>query len=191
MESLIYELKIPKERVAVLIGKSGQTKKEIEEATKTSLEIDSAEGDIFIKAKDGLCIYTAKEIITAIGRGFNPEVALLLLKFDYLFEVINITEYTGKSKDDLTRIKGRIIGRDGKTRELIEELAEVYVSVYGKTVAIIGANESVSIAHQAVKMLIEGSTHSTVYSWLEKKRRELKRKDIIGEDEAWRKTNLE
>jgi len=83
MEELLHELKIPKERVAVLIGKSGETKKEIEKATKTHIEVDSKEGDIFIKANDGLAIYTAKEVITAIGRGFNPEIALLLLKVDY------------------------------------------------------------------------------------------------------------
>ena len=79
MDEFQYELKIPKERIAVLIGKEGKTKKDIEKATKTTLEIDSNECDIFIKGTDGLNIYTAKEIITAIGRGFNPETALLLL----------------------------------------------------------------------------------------------------------------
>jgi ribosomal RNA assembly protein len=182
MDELIYELKIPKERVAVLIGKEGKTKKEVEEATKTRLEIDSNEGDVFIKGKDGLAIYTSKEVVSAIGRGFNPEVALLLLKVDYLFETINLIDYTGKSKEDQLRIKGRIIGKEGKTRRLIEELAECYVSVYGKTVSIIGNADWVSLAKHAIEMLIEGSTHSSVYSWLEKKRKELKRKTMFGDE---------
>ena len=40
-----YEMKIPEERVAVLIGKDGETKKEVEEATNSILEI-SKEGVI-------------------------------------------------------------------------------------------------------------------------------------------------
>ena len=182
MDKLQYDLKIPRDRIAVLIGKDGITKKEIEDATKTRLDIDSTEGDIFIKGEDGFNIYTAKEIINAIGRGFNPEVALLLLKFDYAFEIINLADYTGKSKDSQLRLKGRVIGRDGKTRMLIEELSETYISVYGKTVSIIGNTENVSVAHHAINMLVEGSTHSSVYKWLEKKRKEMKRNEIMGKE---------
>ena len=94
-----YELKVPQERVAVLIGKDGEVKKSIEADTKTQIKVDSLEGDIFIHGKDALGLYTAKEIIRAIGRGFNPEIARLLLKQDYIFEVINLNEFTGKSKN--------------------------------------------------------------------------------------------
>ena len=79
-----------------------------------------------------------------------------------------------KSKTSQQRLKGRIIGKEGKTRELIEEHTGTYISVYGKTVAIIGTPDTVTIAHKAIEMLIEGSTHSSVYKWLEKKRRERK-----------------
>jgi len=186
MEELRYELKIPKERIAVLIGKAGETKREIEKATKTNLEIDSKEGDVFIIGKDGLDIYTAKEVITAIGRGFNPEVALLLLKVDYVFEAINLADQAGKSKDSLLRLKGRVIGREGKTRHIIEELTETYVSVFGKTISIIGNNENVVSARRAVEMLIGGSTHASVYKWLEKQRGIIKRSAMEEGTEKWR-----
>ena len=55
-----HELRIPKERVAVLIGKKGEIKKQIEEATNTKIKIDSNEGDVFISSKDALKVYTAK-----------------------------------------------------------------------------------------------------------------------------------
>ena len=43
-----YELKIPKERVAVLIGKKGETKSKIEQETNVEIKIDSLEGDVFL-----------------------------------------------------------------------------------------------------------------------------------------------
>ena len=80
MTGYSYELKIPQERVAVLIGKNGQVKKEIETDTKTQIKIDSLEGDIFVYGNDALGLYTAREVIRSIGRGFNPEISKLLWK---------------------------------------------------------------------------------------------------------------
>ena len=174
-----YELKVPKNRVAVVIGKDGNVKKEICEATSTKLDIDSKEGDIFVSGEDALGLYTAREIIRAIGRGFNPEIAKLLLKPDYIFEVVDLSEYVGKSKDALLRLKGRVIGKEGKSRKLIEELAECNISVFGKTISIIGMPESAANARQAVESLLRGSTHANVYKWLEKRRRDIKRRAIL------------
>jgi ribosomal RNA assembly protein len=179
MTSYSYELKIPQERVAVLIGKNGDVKKNIETDTKTQIKVDSLEGDVFIYGEDALGLYTAREIIRAISRGFNPQIAKLLLKQDYVFESIGLNEYTGKSKNTLLRLKGRVIGKDGRSRKLIEELSEVYISVYGKTIGIIGTAESTAMAKRAVEALLKGSTHASVYKWLEQKRRELKRKRIM------------
>lgn len=174
-----YELKVPKNRVAVIIGKEGSVKKEIEETTKTKLSIDSKEGDIFVSGEDALGLYTAREIIKAISRGFNPDIAKLLLKPDYVFEVIDVSEYVGKSKEAMVRLKGRVIGKEGKSRRLIEELTECNISVFGKTISIIGLPESAAIARQAVESLLRGSTHANVYKWLERRRRELKRRAIM------------
>ncbi|MBI2651910.1 RNA-processing protein [Candidatus Woesearchaeota archaeon] len=174
-----YELKVPKNRVAVIIGKGGSVKKEIEEATNTKLDVDSKEGDVFISGEDALGLYTAREMIKAIGRGFNPEIAKLLLKADYVFEVVDLSEYVGKSKEAMLRLKGRVIGKEGKSRKLIEELTECNISVFGKTISIIGLPESAANARQAVESLLRGSTHANVYKWLEKRRRELKRRAIL------------
>lgn len=180
VEEYLYELKIPKERVAVLIGKKGQVKKEIESSTKTTIKVDSKEGDIFVSGKDALGLYNAREVIKAIGRGFNPEVAELLLKPDYCFEIVSLADFA-KSKDSETRLKGRVIGSEGRSRKLIEELTESYISVYGKTISIISDPETALIAKQAVESLLRGSTHANVYKWLEKKRREIKKKQWIGD----------
>ncbi len=176
MAEFSYQIKIPKERIAVLIGKHGEIKKHIEEATKTKLEIDSKEGDVNVRGEDALMLYSAREIIKAIARGFNPEIADLLLKQDYMFEIISLPDFDKKSH--LKRIKGRIIGTNGKTRRIIEENTDCYICVYGKTVSIIGRNDTVHIARKAVEMIIKGSQHSNVYRWLEKMRKEIRRREF-------------
>ena len=173
MKEYNYELRIPKERIAVLIGKGGKVKKQIESATKTKISVDSKEGDISIIGTDAIKLFNAREMIKAIGRGFNPEIAFLLLKGDYLFEILNIGDYA-KSKQTEKRLKGRIIGRSGKSRGLIEELTETSISVFGKTVSIIGPTEHVADARKALEMLLKGSSHANVFKFLEKRRRESK-----------------
>jgi len=179
MTEYSYELKVPRNRIAVIIGKEGAVKKDIEDATSTKLDIDSKEGDIFVSGEDALGLYTAREIIKAIARGFNPEIASQLLKPDYVLEVVDLTDYVGKSKEAMLRLKGRVIGKEGKSRRLIEELAECNISVFGKTISIIGPPESAASARHAVESLLRGSTHANVYKWLERRRRELKRKAIM------------
>ncbi len=169
-----YELKLPKERVAVLIGKKGSVKKEIEDETSTKIDIDSKEGDVVVSGKDALKLFSAREIIRAISRGINPGVAMQLLKQDFSLEIIPLMDYI-KNKNHLPRIRGRLIGRDGKSRQTIERLTDTAICIYGKTVAIVGRVENVQIAHKALIQLIGGSRHATVFRWLERKRAELKR----------------
>ena len=172
-----YELKIPKERIAVLIGKEGEIKSEFEELTKTKIDIDSKEGDITISGPDSLSMFTLKEVIRAIGRGFNPEIARLLLKQDYVLEVLPLLDYL-KNKNHLERIKGRVIGAGGKSRTTIENLTETFICVYGKTISIIGQAEGVTNAKKAIESLIAGSPHANVYRWLEKTRRKIREQEI-------------
>lgn len=178
-----YELKIPKDRIAVLIGKKGTIKKEIEEATNSKIKVDSKEGDVTISGKDSLGLFSAREIIKAVSRGFNPDIAILLLKQDYVLEVLPLQDFLGKSAKKIIRMKGRVIGQEGKTRKIIEELTETYISIYGKTISIIGLPENVSIARRAIENLLQGSPHSTVYRFLEKQRKKLKSREIFERPE--------
>ena len=179
MQEFAYELRIPKERIAVLIGKNGEVKDMLEKETNTSIKVDSKEGDVFIMGEDALNLYTVREIVRAIGRGFNPDIALLLLKQDYGFEIVDISSFISQ-KTHLARLKGRVIGAEGKSRRTIEALTETNISVYGKTVGIIGTIENVSAARRAVESLLKGSEHSRVYNWLEKRRREMRQKPFDG-----------
>lgn len=181
-------LKIPKERIGVLIGPEGAVKKGIEEKLKVELQIDSTTGDVTVilkeKAEDPSMLFKAKDVITAIGRGFSPEHAFRLIRDeDALLDVIDLRDFFGRSESDIRRVKGRIIGMNGKTRRIIEELTDTSIAIYGHTVSLIGDMEQVQIAREAIQMLIQGSQHSTVYRFLHRKRRELKKRML----ELWEK----
>ena len=180
-------LKIPQNRVGALIGTNGDVKKSIEKLTGTILDIDSDDGTVYITPRedmeDPLGVWNANHIVKAIARGFNPEVAMKLIHDDIYLEIMKLPLYIGKSKKALARYKGRIIGKNGKTRELITELAEVDMAVYGKTVSFIGEMENVLVAKEAVEMILNGSRHKSVYAFLENKKETLKLrevKDLVG-----------
>jgi len=184
-------VRIPKERVGILIGPEGRVKQHIEEKLQVKLEVDS-EGSVTItlseKASDPSLLLKAKDVVTAIGRGFSPEVAFRLIRNeDEIFDIVDLRLIFGRSESDIKRVKGRIIGADGKTRRLIEELTEADVVVYGHTVGLIGSFEQVDAAHNAVQMIVEGCQHHTVYNYLQKKRTELKKQKL----ELWEKPKSE
>jgi len=181
-------LRIPKERVGVLIGPEGKTKKGIEEKLSVELQIESETGGVTLmlaeNTNDPSLLFKAKDVVTAIGRGFSPEHAFRLIhNEEAVLDVIDLRLIFGRSESDIRRIKGRIIGMNGKTRRIIEELTDTNVCVYGHTVSMIGNVEQVQAAREAIQMLINGSLHSTVYRFLHRKRRELKKKML----ELWEK----
>jgi len=181
-------IKIPKERVGALIGPQGTIKKSIEEKLSVELQIDSETGDVTVvmgeNVTDPSMLFRAKDVITAVGRGFSPEHAFRLIRDEEaVLDILDLRTVFGKSEADIIRVKGRIIGMNGKTRMIIEELTDTNIAVYGHTVGIIGTLEQAQVAREAIEMLIRGSMHATVYRFLQRKRRQLKKKML----EIWKK----
>lgn len=170
-------LRIPLDRVGVLLGKQGSTKAEIEKMCNVVISVDSSKGEVTVKLKGAVEQaepFKAIAIINAISRGFSPQRAFKLASDNIILETVDLREFVGRSKDALTRIKGRIIGQQGKARRVIEELTGTEVSVYGHTVTIIGEPEGVRLAVEAVKTLASGSQHSSVYRMLQRARQRAK-----------------
>jgi ribosomal RNA assembly protein len=181
-------VRIPKERVGVLIGPEGQVKRDIETRLQVKLEIESEGGGVEINmsenATDPSMLLRAKDVVTAIGRGFAPDQAFRLIRSEETaFDFIDLRTIFDRSDSDIRRVKSRIIGMNGKTRRTIEELTEADMVVYGHTVGFIGTFEQVDVARNAVQMIIQGCEHHTVYNFLQKKRRELKKQQL----ELWEK----
>ncbi len=170
-------VRIPTDRVGVLIGKDGETKDNIEKLTGVKISIDSEEGDVLIDythANDPSLALTVGDIVMAIGRGFSPAKAMKLLNEEYFFEVFDIRDYVGKKQSHVERMRARVIGSHGRTREIFEELAGIHMSVQGNTVAIIGDSLQLGVARKALDMLLNGSEHSAVYKFLERNRLKIK-----------------
>ena len=100
-------IRIPQDRIGVLIGKSGKTKREVEKRCSVSLQIDSDSGEIFINGSGNFTDiqpFKAVEIVLAIGRGFSPENAMKLLEGDNTLHVIDLHDFVGKSADQMEQI---------------------------------------------------------------------------------------
>jgi ribosomal RNA assembly protein len=180
-------IRIPNDRIGVLIGKSGKTKKIIEDKCSVELDIDSDGGEVLIKTEkidEKIQPFKAIEIVTAIGRGFSPENALRLLKGENSLHVIDLREFVGKAPEQIERIKGRIIGEGGKARLNMENLTNSSITVYGRTVSIIGEPNQLRLVVDAIASLSNGSMHGPVYTKLESaRRREKADKALLWEDQ--------
>ncbi len=169
-------VRIPTERVGSLVGKSGKAKARIEKACSVSIEVDGASGEVRVYGEitgETSEPFKAIEIVMAIGRGFSPDSAMHIMDGGAL-HIMDLREIVGKSRSQIERVKGRIIGQSGRARRNMEELSETQISVYGRTVAVIGAPEKIRVAVNAINALSNGSMHGSVYRRLESARRRQK-----------------
>ncbi len=179
--------RIPEDRVAVLIGPGGRTRRSIAEATRTTVEIDAEDGEVRVAGPetDPVGVLKARDIVLAIGRGFSPDRAMRLLRENNFLGILDIKLATGhREKDALRRIRGRVIGTGGRARARIEELSGCWVSVYGSTVALIGEEEQLERATRAIELLLRGSEHSTVFHLLARLRRDAAVEDALAPGEG-------
>ncbi|MDG6926322.1 MAG: RNA-binding protein [Nitrososphaerota archaeon] len=179
-------VRVPLDRVAAVIGKGGESKKQLEESCHVSLEVDGESGEVTVRSsspEEG-DPFKAMVVVEAIGRGFSPQRALRLLEPETVLEVMDLRDF-GKSDNSLERIRGRIIGLKGKSRRVIEELTKCQVSVYGRTVAIIGEVSEAKLAKEAISMLASGSRHRSVYNMLQRARTKRKMdRMLLWEDQS-------
>jgi len=179
--------KVPLDRIGVLIGREGEIKKELMRRTRTKVTIDSVNGTVIIEPEapdvNPINILKARDFVLAIAYGFSPERAFRVLGEDQTLVVVDLKSYVGDKPNHLARIKARLIGEHGKARRIIEEMTDTYISISDTYVAIIGDYERANIAREAIEMLIRGQRHASVYRFLERAMREIKRREAL---ELWR-----
>ena len=164
-------LRIPKKRIKHLL----EHKDEIEKYANVKIDVNN---EIKISG-ESFDIFLASDVIKAIGRGFNYETAAKLFK-DYTLYVIPIA----KNRNELIRIRARLIGTKGKVKKKIEELTNTNISIYGKTVSIIGKGDKLNLARIAIEKIIAGYSHSNVFRFLKSSilRRSFEKEEEYEED---------
>ena len=153
---------MPERRMAML-RRNKQLLKKLEELAE--VHVDVRDGVMF-EADDSIMGMRVKQVLTAFGRGFDMDEALNLLDEEQELCLVEITDYA-RSQNRLTDLKGRVIGREGKSKNVIERFTGTRIVVQGKTVGIIGRWQQAQVAREAVCMLLEGRKHGTVFRYLE------------------------
>ena len=169
--------RVPKNRIAVLIGKGGQTRKMLEEASGAKLDIDSKTGEVMAEWEeepDPVVRMKMPDVVLAIGRGLAPSRAVQLIQDDIFLRMYDIREWVGRQPNQTRRMRSRLIGRNGRIRSLIEELSNCEMAIHGSTVLVIGDQDGVALAAPAIEGILRGSEHSTVLHGLEQDRKRLK-----------------
>jgi ribosomal RNA assembly protein len=140
-------------------------KKEIERAF--NLKISSKGNIIFIEGKpeDELLALNA---IEAINLGFPIDEACYLKDENIAFQKISIKTISKKKNREL--IRGRIIGERRRVLDTIEDLTDCKIVVHDNLVGIIGRIEDIEKAVYAVKKIIAGSRHASIYAYLEEQK---------------------
>lgn len=160
---MIEYVLIPEERMRKL-RKDEKWKIELKKFSNAKVKLNE---EIVVEGDDPLQVLRVKEVIKGFGRGFEFRDALDLFDEEYCLETIDVREFTGKSKKRQVTLKGRVIGTQGKTKNMVEKYTDTKIAVYGKTVSIIGKWNNVKIVKDAIEMLLSGARHNTVYRFLE------------------------
>jgi ribosomal RNA assembly protein len=154
---------LTEERAKMLRNKEEWVEK-IEKLSNCKISLEDQE--VTIEGNDPLTVLRVKEVFRALNRGFDLNTALYLLDESYFLDIIDVKDY-GKSRERQIQLKGRVIGKGGSIKKMIEEKTGTKICVHGKTISIIGKWENLQVARKAIEMLLEGKMHSSVQKFLE------------------------
>ena len=140
-----------------------KNKKKLQE--KLNVKITNRGKEIYLRGK-GADEYIAELVIDALNFGFEYNAAIMIKEENFTFERLYIKDYT--KRNDLKRVRGRIIGKKSKTLKALEQLTKCFIELKDNEVGIIGPAENIENAQNAITSIIRGSKQSNVYSFLEK-----------------------
>ena len=141
---------------------------------KIKIKISFSKGRVIISGNE-LNEYLVTQIVRAVDFGFEDEDALLLANENFVLEFVDIKEHTRRK--NLKDVRARVIGTDGKAKRTIEKLTGAVLHINGNTVGVIVDNEHLDATIQALELLIQGSKHANVFSYLERRGVEIRNSD--------------
>ncbi len=158
-----------------ILAKDNLKELEKELPVKITMRKGNKEASFTIGGRDALYEYIASRVLEAIASGFDFDTAILLKEEDVVFKEVQLKNYVHGSR--LSVIKGRIVGAQGKSKRVIQQLSECSISLCDNKMGIIGRAENVEIASKAIESLLRGAKHANVFKALEESRTHLKELD--------------
>ncbi len=110
--------------------------------------------------------YIAEKVIDALNFGFEYSIAIQIKEENFVFEILNIKNYT--KRQNLKTIRARIIGTQRKALNTIEQLTNCTLELKDNQVGIIGPAELIENAQTAIISIVQGAKQSNAYKFLEK-----------------------
>ncbi len=154
-------IKIPEKQLSKIID----CIEDLESKSKTRIE---RKGNVLYIEGDSSGEWICEQVLNALCNGFSTKNAFKLFSDDYFTDEIDIENAVWRNEKTLGRIKGRIIGEEGKAKQTIEELTGAQIVIGDKKVFFIGRFDDVKNAKEAVLRLMEGAKHAQVYNYLKR-----------------------
>ncbi|MEK6953737.1 MAG: KH domain-containing protein [Candidatus Micrarchaeota archaeon] len=164
-------LPISKSTADALTKNASSLLKQVEKKGEVKIKLNS-DGNLELDGESGN-IWAAEQVIRALNFGFLPQQAFKLFSDNYFLEIIDLALVLSNQKA-VDRYKGRIIGAGGKAKATLTEITGAYLAISGNKVAVLGEYDDLQLAKEGILRLLEGSPHTGVYNYLEKKNRERK-----------------
>jgi len=135
---------------------------------KLKIKITNRGKNVFVEGS-GEQEFIATEVLQAVNLGFSSDAALRIGEENALLQTLNIKDIV--KRNDLERVRARIIGTKGKTLKTLAHLTSCQLSLHDNQIGIIGPAHEIEDAKQAVISLIQGRKQGNVYSRLERQRK--------------------
>lgn len=168
--SEIRSVFIPSNRLTPLKNNWASIFTPIVQILKLNIRFNPASRLVEIKGStesDSMHLQKAAEFVRAFAYGFSTQDAVALLRVDDMyidsFEVKDIKTLSG---EHLSRAIGRLAGRGGKTKAVIENTSKTRIIIADSKIHILGSYKNIRIAKDAIVNLVQGSTPGKVYNKL-------------------------
>merc|ERR1712113_664365 len=170
--SEIRQIYVPYNRFKSLKDHWIELKKPIVENMRLEIKINFKTRNIKIKkkvqTKDARALQRAFDFVDAFIKGFKIKDAIAILRIDdlyvYCFEIKDLKTLKGQH---LNRAIGRLIGRSGKTKFMIENATRTRITIVGAKISILGSFNNIRTVRNALCSLIVGSPPHKLYSNLQ------------------------
>jgi ribosomal RNA assembly protein len=142
-----------------------------------NIKYNKNKNKIIVYYEDFYFLYKFDKFVRGLKAGFDIKKLLNILDNDWDILEIDLKLIFEKKINHIIRIKGRIIGEEGKVLEELKKRTNADIIIKDKYIYILGDNVSLQSAYEGIKRIIKGEKHGTVFNYLDKYIKDLKNKD--------------